>query len=313
MSKWKIGMIGLGDIAQKAYLPILGTKEGIELVLSTRNQHVLHGLGEKYRISNRVQTVDELIEMDIDAAFVHTATEAHVPIVEQLLRQHIPVYVDKPLGYSYEEALHLVQLAEQEQVTLMVGFNRRFAPMYQRAKREQPKIILMQKNRVQQPGTIRNFIFDDFIHVVDTLRYFIPGSIEDMHVEGFKDNNHLHHIVLTLSGSGYTAIGIMNRDSGRTEETLEVMDSRNKLVVNNLVELIHYNAEEEKRTTYNDWQTTLYRRGFPQIIDHFLQSVKQGVSPSPSASDSLKTHQLCEQIVLQIIQKHTDKGKLIER
>lgn len=302
MSKLKVGIIGLGDIAQKAYLPILATKEGIELVLTTRNQQVLDVLGEKYRIPQRVATVDELIETNIDAAFVHAATAVHVPIVEQLIRQHIPVYVDKPLAYSYEEALQLVQLAEQEQVPLMVGFNRRFAPMYQKVKRDQSKIILMQKNRVQKPGAIRTFIFDDFVHVVDTLRYLIPGPIEDIHAEGFKDNGLLSHVVLTLSGSGFTAIGIMNWDSGKTEEIVEVMDSGNKWVVNNLVELTHYNAGEEKRTTFKDWQTTLYRRGFPQIIDHFFDSVKHGVSQSPSAGDSLKTHQICEQIVLQIEQ-----------
>lgn len=33
----RIGIIGLGDIAQKAYLPVLSKKEGIELVLCTRN------------------------------------------------------------------------------------------------------------------------------------------------------------------------------------------------------------------------------------------------------------------------------------
>lgn len=39
------------------------------------------------------------------------------------------------------------------------------------------------------------------------------------------------------------------------------------------------------------------------IIDHFFDSVKHGVSQSPSARDSLKTHQICEQIVLKIEQQ----------
>ena len=37
----RIGIIGLGDIAQKAYLPVLNEKEGIELVLCTRNKEKL--------------------------------------------------------------------------------------------------------------------------------------------------------------------------------------------------------------------------------------------------------------------------------
>ena len=58
----KIGIIGLGDIAQKAYLPVLAEKEGIELVLCTRNKQTLDRLGHKYRINDTVQTVDELLE-----------------------------------------------------------------------------------------------------------------------------------------------------------------------------------------------------------------------------------------------------------
>lgn len=37
----KIAMIGLGDIAQKAYLPVLAQWPDIELVLCTRNPKVL--------------------------------------------------------------------------------------------------------------------------------------------------------------------------------------------------------------------------------------------------------------------------------
>ena len=58
----KIGIIGLGDIAQKGYLPVLTEKENIELILCTRNINTLKKLSEKYRIKQYVQTVDELIE-----------------------------------------------------------------------------------------------------------------------------------------------------------------------------------------------------------------------------------------------------------
>jgi len=56
----KIGIIGLGDIAQKGYLPVLTEKENIELILCTRNINTLNKLSEKYRIMQYVQTVDEL-------------------------------------------------------------------------------------------------------------------------------------------------------------------------------------------------------------------------------------------------------------
>ena len=70
----KIGIIGLGDIAKKAYLPVLSEKEGIELVLCTRNKHTLHKLATKYRIKETAESIEELLTKGIDAAFVSTAT-----------------------------------------------------------------------------------------------------------------------------------------------------------------------------------------------------------------------------------------------
>lgn len=87
----KIGLIGLGDIAKKAYLPVLSEKGGIELVLCTRNEETLEKLSKKYRIEETVQSVDELIHKKIDAAFISTATEAHFEIAEKLLANGIHI------------------------------------------------------------------------------------------------------------------------------------------------------------------------------------------------------------------------------
>ena len=106
----KIGIIGLGNIAQKAYLPVISGMNDVELVLCTRNPETLNRVSAMYRIPQCVQTVDELIERGINAAFVHSATEAHAEITEKLLNNDIDVYVDKPIAYSYDDALKLVQL-----------------------------------------------------------------------------------------------------------------------------------------------------------------------------------------------------------
>lgn len=45
----KIGIIGLGDIAQKAYLPIITQHSDVELVFCTRNSEVLNQLARRYR------------------------------------------------------------------------------------------------------------------------------------------------------------------------------------------------------------------------------------------------------------------------
>jgi virulence factor len=183
----KVGVIGLGAIAQKAYLPILAARGDLDIVLATRNSQTLDRISRQYRIPQKVGSVDELIQTGIQAAFVHTATEAHFQIVQRLLDSGIHVYVDKPLAYSLKEARDLVELAARRQCLLMVGFNRRFAPFYNQLRAVPDKsLIFMQKNRVDPPETARTFIFDDFIHVVDTLRFLSPGTPQDIRVTGHK-------------------------------------------------------------------------------------------------------------------------------
>ncbi|SHJ16151.1 Gfo/Idh/MocA family protein [Propionispora hippei] len=300
----KIGIIGLGNIAQKAYLPVITARPGLELVLCTRNPVVLSSIAKKYRISQTVQTLDELIASGVEAAFVHTATESHKEIITTLLSNSIHVYVDKPIAYYYKEAVELSELALHQKKILLTGFNRRFAPMYAKLKQQAaPQLIMMQKNRSAEPDEIRHFIFDDFIHVVDTLRYLFGTSPDTVSVRGLTANGKLSHIVLELSGQHRTALGIMNRTSGINEEILEYMCSGQKFTVTDLQQTRHTTQNTEQYLKYKDWDTILYRRGFEQIIDHFLHCVINSQPPAIAPEDALATHELCENIVEQLIKK----------
>ncbi len=294
----RAGIIGLGDIAQKAYLPIITRRRNLDLVFCTRNTNVLEELAEEYRIYEKANSVDELLTKNIEVAFVHAATGAHVKIVKKLLMNDVDVYVDKPLSFSYEEAKELVELAGQKQRKLMLGFNRRFAPMYAKLKRfKDPEIIIMEKNRVHNLDKPRRFIFNDFIHVVDTLRFLIPGEIKDISVRYLKREEELYHVILELIGEDFTAMGIMNRDSGVTEEKLELMNSGNKVVVKNLDQTLHFQNNRQEIENFRGWDETLYRRGFYQMIDSFLNSIKKNEELAITAEDALLTHQLCERVV----------------
>ena len=297
----RIAIIGLGDIAQKAYLPVITTRNDIELVFCTRDQSTLNRLTKMYRGAESVSNIDDLLDKALDAAFVHTSTESHTDIAGKLLQHGIHVYLDKPIAYSYEEARKLVELAEQTGHILMTGFNRRFAPMYNQLKtKEHRRLIIMQKNRVFLPEDARHFVFDDFIHVVDTLLYLAPGKIRDTRVSSLQKGGQTHQVVLQLDGDGFTAIGVMNRDSGMGEETLEVMSPGNKWVVRGLNTTIHYMGGEEHGYHFNDWDSVLYRRGFPQIIDHFLHCVKHNSAPLQSVRNALDTHAICERFTTEL-------------
>lgn len=297
----RIAIIGLGDIAKKAYLPVLSQKEGIELVLCTRNAATLDELARKYKIKESVQTVEQLLQKNITAAFVSTATEAHFETAEQLLKNGIHVYIDKPISMNINETQKIVNLSKESGKIAMVGFNRRFIPRVSELRNSgKPSLIIMQKNRFASPDIIRRFVVEDFIHVVDTLRYLMNTTVLDVKVEYLKTGDKLDHLVIQLIGDGCTALGIMNRNGGVTEEIIEYNAGHHKYVVSSLVETTHFHDKEMSISKFGDWEPTLYKRGFYQLVDHFIECVEHNKTPDPSIEDSLLTHEICERIVTYI-------------
>ncbi|WCD85190.1 Putative oxidoreductase YceM [Streptomyces xanthophaeus] len=295
----KVGCIGLGDIAQKAYLPVLTTRPGVELHLQTRTPATLERIGALHHIpgERRHTDLDSLLAEGIDAAFVHAPTPAHPEIVTRLLEAGVATYVDKPLAYDLADSQRLVELAEERGVSLAVGFNRRHAPGYVQCAEHPRELIIMQKNRVGLPEDPRTLVLDDFIHVVDTLRFLLPGEPDHIDVRAVVREGLMHQVVLQLSGQaggGFTALGIMNRLSGSTEEILEVSGQDTKRQVVNLAEIIDHKGQPTVRRR-GDWVTVARQRGIEQVVDAFLEAVAAG--KTLSARDALLTHELCERVV----------------
>ncbi|MCQ9182437.1 Gfo/Idh/MocA family oxidoreductase [Streptomyces sp. IBSBF 2953] len=298
----KVGCIGLGDIAQKAYLPVLGALPGIELHLQTRTQATLDRVADGLRLprEQRHRDLDALLAAGVDAAFVHAPTAVHPEIVTRLLEAGVPTYVDKPLAYELADSERLVTLAEARDTSLAVGFNRRLAPGYAQCADHPRELILLQKNRVGLPEEPRTMILDDFIHVVDTLRFLAPGPIDDVTVRARVADGLLHHVVLQLAGDGFTALGVMNRLSGSNEEILEVSGQDTKRQVINLAEVVDHKGQPTVRRR-GDWVPVARQRGIEQAVLAFLDAVRAG--KVLSARDALATHELCERVVRAVLER----------
>lgn len=292
----KVGVIGLGDIAQKAYLPVLTTRPGVELHLQTRTPATLRRIGDAHHVpaGQRHTGLDALIAQGLDAAFVHAPTAAHPEIVTRLLEAGVPTYVDKPLAYELDESRALVELAEARGVGLAVGFNRRYAPGYAQCADHPRDLIIMQKNRIGLPEDPRTLVLDDFIHVVDTLRFLLPGEADHIDVRAVVREGLMHQVVLQLSGDGFTALGVMNRLSGSTEEILEVSGQDTKRQVVNLAEVIDHRGQptvQPARRLGAGRPPARHRTGRGRLPGSRRRY------RVPSARDALLTHELCERVV----------------
>ncbi|MBO8200522.1 Gfo/Idh/MocA family protein [Streptomyces smyrnaeus] len=298
----RIGVIGLGDIAKKAYLPVLMAQPGLEPHLVTRTPATLASVGDAYRVpaAHRHTDLDGLLAARPDAAFVHAATSAHPELVHRLLDAGVPTFVDKPLAYELAASRALVELADRRRTTLAVGFNRRHAPGYAQCLEHPRDLILLQKHRVGLPEEPRRMVLDDFIHVVDTLRFLVPGEADHIAVRARVRAGLLHHVVLQLGGDGFTALGVMNRLSGSAEELLEVSGQDTKREVRDLAEIIDHKGQPSVRRR-GDWVPVARQRGIEQSVLTFLDAVREG--RTLSAQDALRTHELCERVVTDVLEQ----------
>ncbi|MGB3801345.1 MAG: Gfo/Idh/MocA family oxidoreductase [Lewinella sp.] len=294
----RIALIGLGDIAEKAYLPLMTAHAGIKPILCTRDEEHLARLAGQYRVAETYSSVDTLIGHRPDAAMVHAATDAHAKIVAPLLEAGIPVFVDKPVCDSLVATEKLINLARKRRTPLFVGFNRRYAPLIHALMNKDAAIQLnWHKNRVDMPGDPRSFVYDDFIHVVDSLRFLGRGPVEGLQIFTRMRGEKLANVQVRWQQGDCLVTGGMNRISGRTEERVEYYTAGHKWEIAELHDGQHYHKDRTDHLGFGNWTPTLEKRGFTAMIDHWLRVVRGEPLPVNYLDGILESHRICEEVM----------------
>ncbi|MEJ6528698.1 Gfo/Idh/MocA family protein [Exiguobacterium sp. USCH10] len=292
-------VVGIGDVAKKAYLPVYAGLKNVNVYLVSRDEQKLQDILSTYRFEGGYTDLQAVSMTQIDAVMIHSTTAVHYEQAEYCLRQGKHVFIDKPITFSLEETERLVALAKEKGVHLVTGFNRRFATATEALKQvEQKNMILIQKNRTYKPATLREFIIEDFVHVVDTLRYLTDlHPVERLSVTPRYEGDVLKQVMIHFQAGGIEAIGWMNRDNGCTEEVMEVMSPSVKRVTRDVERVIDYGVDGIKEWPLDPWESNLKRRGFIDLIDDFIKLINGEANKSVLAEDSLETHRLCEEIL----------------
>ncbi len=173
----RVAVIGLGEIARKAYLPLLAAWEGVEPLFCTRRQEVLASLQSQYRVARGTTDLQALLDWQPQAAFVLTPTPTHASLARTLLEAGCDVYLEKPAAGTSQEARSLAEQADLAGRILMVGFNRRFAPLHRQARElwagRTVGIAVLQKHRSRgYHSDLRQHYTEELVHLVDILRFF---------------------------------------------------------------------------------------------------------------------------------------------
>jgi predicted dehydrogenase/threonine dehydrogenase-like Zn-dependent dehydrogenase len=130
----RLGFIGAGNYATSMLLPHLHENPTVELV-SVATTTSLSGVNAQRKFGFRTITTDADTVLDddtLDAIVVVTRHHSHASFVCKALERGRAVFVEKPLALSDEQLDDvLATVAATGNDRVMVGFNRRFAPLFQ--------------------------------------------------------------------------------------------------------------------------------------------------------------------------------------
>jgi len=130
MEKVKIGVIGLGGVAQLVHLPNFAKIPNAELTaVAEVNRNRLLTISDKFNVKQRFSNHSDLLEKsDVEAVIIATPTSTHKDIAIDCLNAGKDVLIEKPMARTYAEAKQIVDAAKKNKRKLMVGMNLRYRP-----------------------------------------------------------------------------------------------------------------------------------------------------------------------------------------
>jgi virulence factor len=295
----RVAVIGVGSIAKSVHLPTLLASNCSVVGVMSKSGTTARAIAKQFNIPRVYDSVEEI---QADCAFVLTPKDTHASIAISLLQKGIPVFLEKPMATSLQDAEAVLTAADRAQTLLMVGFNRRYAPAYEALKREwadrPPDVIVAQKNR---PGTEYRATLENAIHMVDLMRWICGDAVEVIASSQFSDPHHETSCVAHIRFERSLGVLVANRSCGQWMERIETYGAGKSVI-----------ADAPERVTVVDgcqahdtlltplamgWASVQDRLGFRQMVEDFLRVVREGGEVRTPARDALETHRLVNRIL----------------
>ena len=284
----RIGVIGAGTFARTFLLPRLAKQADIAAVATATGpsaRATAERFGAKVASTDPAAVLDN---DDVDAVVIATRHDTHAEYAARALENGKHVFVEKPPAID-EAGLDAVELAARGERagTLMVGFNRRFAPMTL-ALREAlggrgPLLIQYRINAgrlprdhwTHDPEVGGGRIVGEVCHFVDlatALTGELPSQVQAVAVEGSSEPRE-DTIAATLTYPGgsvativYSALG----DPSLSKERIEVLGEAGAAVLDDFRSLtLHRKHEAQEDRGARD-------KGHAAELKAFVEACRSG-------------------------------------
>jgi predicted dehydrogenase/threonine dehydrogenase-like Zn-dependent dehydrogenase len=294
----RLGFIGAGNYASSMLLPHLARRPDVLLArVATRRSLSAVNAQKKFGFAEPCTEADAVLGAgDIDAVFIVTRHSSHADLVCRALETGKAVFVEKPLALTSVELDRVLEMVEATgNDRLMVGFNRRFAPLltemrgrFGRASDATVVHYLVNAGLLASDSWYRNEDLEGsrFVgeggHFIDTVSWWIgadPVEVMAMTAEVGRD------LVLTLRYADSSLATITYLTSGNArfpKETFEASSGGRSARLDNFRRGTVWTGRR-RRTSRSLGSPD---KGQAAQLDAFLRAVRDG-APMPISLSSL--------------------------
>jgi predicted dehydrogenase len=239
-----IGLLGAGSFAVNTLIPAIRETSDVSLIgvctaTGARSSHAGEKFGFQYCTTDENQILNDPA---LNTVVICTRHHLHAKQVLAALAAGKHVFCEKPLCLSETELAEIVSLYSQTgaKPLLMVGFNRRFAPMAQRMKSfvadiREPLALHYRVNAgflepdhwINDPEQGGGRIVGEVCHFVDFLMFLTGSSPVEVQARSLANSGQYSadNVVVSIrfvDGSQGTITYVANGDKSFSKERVEV-------------------------------------------------------------------------------------------
>lgn len=272
----RVGVIGAGSFATNVMVPILAKTKKVELRgIASATGVRAQALGKKYGFAYCAADAQKILnDPETDCVFILTRHDTHASLTVAALEAGKHVFVEKPLAMNEEELKLVEEVQRRTGLNVMVGFNRRYAPLAVKLKeffanRAQPMAIIYRANVgyrppdhwLHDPKQGGGVIIGEACHFIDFCHWLVgtPPVEVSARALGGADKGIISednvHITLTFAdGSLATVAYLSNGSTLHAREVVEVFGDRS---VGYLADFKMLKVVSSRRSkTYREWIKT---------------------------------------------------------
>ena len=266
----RVGVIGAGGYVPAMLLPHFKT-EGVDFrSIATATGISAHDVGKRFGFAYAVSSADEVIDdASVNLVVIGTKNDLHAELARKALERDKHVFVEKPLALNDEELESVLEAAGRSKGKLMVGFNRRFAPLAQRAKdffagSDAPLSMLYRVNagRIPKEHWMQNAqegggrIIGEVCHFIDFMQYLTGAPPVFVFAESLSAKSSkivdADSVFITLrfaDGSNGAVAYLSEGDKGLAKERVEIFGAGKAFVLDDFRRATLYKDGREEQIT----------------------------------------------------------------